>query len=871
MNEVRTLPIRVAPLPGESIDSWLEATAHRCHTAWEDLLSAVALNSPDNRCNTWVMQLIDAEAAAIGAATGAAPEVVHAMTLSHYANRAVGIDLATGRFLRAFPWGRGRGSRYCPHCLAEDGGRWQLTWRLGWAFACTRHRCLLADVCPACHGAQRHRTHVAQAIPRPGHCANPALGQTGATPARCGAALTDTVAAHYDDDHPLVAAQRTVYDVIERGVGDFGAYQTAHQPGRAVLADIRALAGRILAYATANELDRLIPADLLTAYRSAQTQIDPRFGQPRAEDKPGLAAPVHAATAAVGVTAALDILGARDVASAGDTMRWMVTSARARGLAMSATTLGRGRGRSDTLYAVQLSALGPLLSPGDQLRYRIGTPLPRRPTSDPARIDRLARATPTLLWPAWSLRLATQQCNPKQLRPALSTALLFVDTRVPLREAADLLASPLQEQSVMAVLRTLAHTEYWDHIRHALSRLADYLDATDTPIDYERRRRLDYSDLLPAAQWARICRDTGTAGAGAACAKNVRFYLFELLSGMPATAAPNTAGNGEALKRAVEFPRRLTPELNAALLAHAGHFLQAQGVVDEPVMWHPPTDLMKGLTLPGPDPETLDISLLHKKIRRHRLTLYSAAAQLDTTLDGVRYVLECHPAPALSPARTRQGKPRLVYLAMKSALPREKLHQLYVDEGHSLRDIAATIGVSRQTIARLAVEYGIALRDACRRTIYDIDPTWLHEQYVTHHRTLEDLADECGMSVANMARWARVHHIPVRRLSRHDPQQLAADHRIPEILHPALSGVGGLERLTRFVDASRYPTLTLAAQELGLNQFALVAQVNRIERDLGNAVLVRAVSGRPMQLTGFGAEVVTAVQVYGEAQELQRA
>lgn len=271
--------------------------------------------------------------------------------------------------------------------------------------------------------------------------------------------------------------------------------------------------------------------------------------------------------------------------------------------------------------------------------------------------------------------------------------------------------------------------------------------------------------------------------------------------------------------------------------------------------------------MPSSGPATLDIRLLHTLIRRRRLTLNTAAGQLGSTLEDVRYALECHPAPAITPATPRPGKPRLVYRAARAALPREKLHQLYVDEGRSLRDIAATVGVSRQTIGRLAAEYGIALREARRRPTYDIDPTWLYEQYITHHRSLDDLADEYGMSVANMARWAKVHHIPVRRLSRYDPKQLAANDRIPQILRPALSGVGGWERLQRLAEASRYRTLQLAAQELGLNQFALVDQVNRLEKDFGNSVLVRAKRGRPMQLTAFGVQVVTAVRVFSEASQ----
>ncbi len=43
MTAVRTLPIRLPPVAGEALDSWLEALAHRNATAFGDLLSAVGL------------------------------------------------------------------------------------------------------------------------------------------------------------------------------------------------------------------------------------------------------------------------------------------------------------------------------------------------------------------------------------------------------------------------------------------------------------------------------------------------------------------------------------------------------------------------------------------------------------------------------------------------------------------------------------------------------------------------------------------------------------------------------------------------------------------------------------------------------------
>jgi len=40
---VRTLPIRVGPWVGESLESWLEAYAARMSICWGDLLDAVGL------------------------------------------------------------------------------------------------------------------------------------------------------------------------------------------------------------------------------------------------------------------------------------------------------------------------------------------------------------------------------------------------------------------------------------------------------------------------------------------------------------------------------------------------------------------------------------------------------------------------------------------------------------------------------------------------------------------------------------------------------------------------------------------------------------------------------------------------------------
>jgi hypothetical protein len=46
---IRTLPLQLDPIPGEALDSWLAALAHRSHTAWADMLTAAGLGTAAQR------------------------------------------------------------------------------------------------------------------------------------------------------------------------------------------------------------------------------------------------------------------------------------------------------------------------------------------------------------------------------------------------------------------------------------------------------------------------------------------------------------------------------------------------------------------------------------------------------------------------------------------------------------------------------------------------------------------------------------------------------------------------------------------------------------------------------------------------------
>jgi hypothetical protein len=84
MNAIRTLPIRLTPVAGEALDSWLVGIAHLCHTAFGDLLSAVGLNPYHGKgTSSWIVQLTGYEAERISVATEVAYDVLETMTLAH--------------------------------------------------------------------------------------------------------------------------------------------------------------------------------------------------------------------------------------------------------------------------------------------------------------------------------------------------------------------------------------------------------------------------------------------------------------------------------------------------------------------------------------------------------------------------------------------------------------------------------------------------------------------------------------------------------------------------------------------------------------------------------------------------------------------
>jgi len=866
MTNARTLPIHVAPVTGEALDSWLEAISHRLRSAHGDTLTSVGLASPGlvGIEDSWLTRLPASSAEHISAVTGQPIERLHQMTLAHYASPRQNI---TSEAPRPSPWSQTHRSRYCPECLAESDGRWLLQWRLGWQFLCDTHRCLLVDTCPTCRGGQREGFFPVDLIPSPGLCARPEPGATGRSPRRCATDLSVTATTRLPEaSHAVLEAQRALHTVITENNAAFGIYRKAPVTALECLRDIRAIGGRLLLPSTTAELKRLIPADLFAAHRQELHDHDERPAGHATT--PGFRARLSAISAATAVTGALSVLGHHNLADAGRALTRLEDRRRSNGKSLDWATSGWARDTTAALASARLTSRAPLLSPTEQLRYRIGDTQPGIPSLSHADSLDAARKLPCTLWSDWSVRLSIPALDPLRWADSLPAILLVVNSRITYSEACAALGSPkITGRTIAHQLRKIAQNPRWTDIRLALTRLADYLRTEQTPIDYARRRAIDYRSLLPGDTWNAICGQLDIRTGGDKRLHVVRCQLYTAISGNPAQLAPWFTDNNDFRSALAAFATVLTPGLLAALREHCQHFLQQNGI-DEPLTWSPPRELTDDLTLPGPDPDRIPITELHRLVRR-QVPLSDIAHTLAATPEALRHTLTQNPAPEGPLGTTSKPAPVLSELAGK--LSAEQLRDLYTEKGMSLREIADRYGTERKVVARLARRSAIPLRPAQRpRHHEEVDRDWLYTEYVHNQRTLPELAIEKGMSTMNMSRWAKLHNIPLR--GRGGPSHRAtlvaklSANQAPDILTPALIGIGGWERLQRFAKASRYPTLTIAANELRVNQFTLVNQINRIERELGTKLLERAERGRPMRLNKEGSTVVRAIRAYERKQ-----
>lgn len=134
------------------------------------------------------------------------------------------------------------------------------------------------------------------------------------------------------------------------------------------------------------------------------------------------------------------------------------------------------------------------------------------------------------MWPKWSERLLPDLRCTAVARTTLSCATLLRAVMKTVA-AAYLLGERIAPNALNHRLWVLRTSAYWQSICAALVRLSDYLDGVGAPIDYQRRRNLDYSELLTEASWRQICTQAGDPLREPRTAVGAHCYLIEKLSG----------------------------------------------------------------------------------------------------------------------------------------------------------------------------------------------------------------------------------------------------------------------------------------------------------------------------------------------------
>lgn len=161
-------------------------------------------------------------------------------------------------------------------------------------------------------------------------------------------------------------------------------------------------------------------------------------------------------------------------------------------------------------------------------------------TGDTDMISR-ARAIPSQFWANWTAALAPTGMPRRSTARALSVAALMTGSGLSTRAVVDLLDTRGKPSTVTRVLRRLYRSPIGiDGSIAALQKLAAHLDETDTPIDYARRRALDYRELLPPHEWTVICDTLRVHPGHGDRYKQARRAMYELLTGCSPSAAPHS-------------------------------------------------------------------------------------------------------------------------------------------------------------------------------------------------------------------------------------------------------------------------------------------------------------------------------------------
>lgn len=862
MSGPRTLPIRLAPLPGEALDSWLEALAERLHISIFDLFRS---SNVTTRWNTakgrkpWVHHLDTDQLAALSTATGVPADTLSTMTLDRYAGTGLVVDRDARPATRPRWWRGLTGSRFCPRCLSDNGNRWMLSWRLAWSFACTRHHTLLLDTCPACG----HR-HLWTRTPPPG---SPYLGDLGLV---------------LPENSPHGRAPVCTFPLAEADTVSLNPESPTLRAQYQVNATIAAL---VTAPGTATDLAPLqqVLDDLHAAARATQAALPTATAPP--ESITALArsllaehgVPDHARHVAFATTVAHLMLATGSAAPDPVLTEWLVHAAAGDSNAHFTQLLHRWDTASPELQGALLNRVGPRLNPALQLRYSIGTNMPRRPRCGYGTTR--AASVPSLFWRGWALRLNPRGLfDPLPYRQALSVLLQIAGLGdLDYTTARALLRLPPASSAVCAhFTKKLRRTGAWEPVLGALNRLARTLDEHPAPIDYGRRRRWRRISTAPLDHkaWQTTCTHIRYRTSDRQ-ERFARQHLIELLTAShpyyfpePLTLSPGVDGEDYTA-----FVFNLPAQLSDHLHQQAQTLLRRLHI-DEPVTWEPPFDWVNADAWPGPHPDEISPESMWA-LARAGLVRSEIATRLHTTPEHIHLTAVRHPQPwngrRRQPCRSRDtgtGSPG-------AALPSAHDLRAYTNQGLRPDQIAQRTGCSRQRISGLISSSGIG-PPAPHEVLRTLDPAWLREQYEDLHRSFLEIAADLDIPASDLARHARKLGLATRHGVTAHPHILA-EHGRPEEFSTTIWTVfatrGAEQRVKRFLAIPGHPDLNHAAKHLGIRKAALTRQIDHLEHAVGATLLqdTPALGGIRLTPTGekFAQEVIPVLAMLDPKGEIR--
>lgn len=575
---LRPLPLRIPIIDGESVDSWLEELARRHRLTLRALLPALGITATTPSTIRLIYGIDPPIWRQVEQVTGLP---------------AGRLDSAVGDPITVVTRLRSGGSRYCPRCLADTDGCWQLSWRLNWTVACLRHRLLLLDRCPRCAAAPRVKIVGGRTpIPRATCTHTPQASRR-----RCGTDLTRATAIPVTDE--ILAVQHWIQCLITHLSHPHG--HSDRQQATNVFADLPAVVSWLLL----RHHEDLFPA---------ARRINPDRPPDRDAERRSRAS-IDAALTATTLVAAKRILDGTDRAAIATLRRMLAEQTTAVGVPPRGMAASRWQALRTRFPNRYLRAADPDLAATQRLRTRSMTPAARHPDTE---VDGRVRQIPQMLWPDWAARLLpTAGFHPELFRAAFSVCLLIPGR--PERDLAPLVArlNPrVSPGNISLLLQGLADLpgDALTPTLIVLCRIADHLDQAGPPIDYQRRREQVPAEPITWNRWRDLACSVGAHPGDRNPTGRILLaqrHLHHLITGVDLANPqhPLAFRNANDRNRYIDFTVSLTQPLRQALCEHAAELLAQLGI-DEPLTWSPPAHLADGLVLPGIDTDTLDIDTI---------------------------------------------------------------------------------------------------------------------------------------------------------------------------------------------------------------------------------------------------------------------